>query len=91
MEKRKLFHGNSNLSRQLRPGHPRSPGYHQARQPGDAAQAQMVRLQLRDELASLASGAVPQAWNAWNLARLGFETTSVSSVDAPDADTLSED
>ena len=57
----------------------------------DAAEAQMVRMQLRDELSSIAAGGVPAAWNRWNLERLGFTTTQVSSVDAPDESALSED
>ena len=58
--------------------------YVENRVPGDAAEAQMVRMQLRDELSSIAAGGVPAAWNRWNLERLGFTTTQISSVDAPD-------
>ena len=65
--------------------------YVENRVPGDAAEAQMVRMQLRDELSSIAAGGVPAAWNRWNLERLGFTTTQVSSVDAPDESALSED
>ena len=65
--------------------------YVENRVPGDAAEAQMVRMQLRDELSSIAAGGVPAAWNRWNLERLGFTTTQISSVDAPDESALSED
>ncbi len=65
--------------------------YVENRVPGDAAQAQMVRMQLRDELSSIAASGVPAAWNRWNLERLGFTTTQVSSVDEPDESALSED
>ena len=65
--------------------------YVENRVPGDAAEAQMVRMQLRDELSSIAAGGVPAAWNRWNLERLGFTTTQVSSVDAPDESAVSED
>ena len=65
--------------------------YVENRAPGDAAEAQMVRSQLRDELSSMASGAVPAAWNRWNLERLGFTTTQASSVELPDEGAVSED
>jgi hypothetical protein len=48
-------------------------------------------MQLRDELSSITAGGVPAAWNRWNLERLGFTTTQISSVDAPDESALSED
>jgi hypothetical protein len=65
--------------------------YVENRVPGDAAEAQMVRMQLRDELSSIAAGGVPAAWNRWNLERLGFTTTQISSVDTPDESAVSED
>jgi len=65
--------------------------YVENRVPGDAAQAQMLRGQLRDELSSAAAGMLPAAWNRWNLARLGFEATSAASVEAPDADSIPEE
>lgn len=54
------------------------------REPGDAAQAQIVRAQLRDELSRTAAMSLPAAWQEWNLNRMGYETTSVSSVKADD-------
>ncbi|MBR4653509.1 MAG: SurA N-terminal domain-containing protein [Kiritimatiellae bacterium] len=65
--------------------------YVENRVPGDAADAQMVRAQLRDELSSVAAGTVPAAWNRWNLERLGFTTTQISSVEVPDEGAVSED
>jgi len=61
------------------------------REPGDAAQAQMVRAQLRDELGRGAAMALPTAWQDWNLNRLGFTTTASTSVEASDAAVDSED
>ena len=54
--------------------------YVENREPGDAAQAQIVRTQLRDELSRAAAMSLPSAWNEWNLERMGYETTSISSV-----------
>ena len=65
--------------------------YVENRVPGDAADAQMVRPQLRDELSSMSAGDVPAAWNRWNLERLGFRTTQMSTVESSDEGTLSED
>lgn len=50
------------------------------REPGDAAKATLLAAQVRDDLASLQSGQLPEAWRKWNLERLGFETSDVSSV-----------
>ena len=65
--------------------------YVENRVPGDAADAQMVRPQLRDELSSLSANAVPAAWNRWNLERLGFTTTQMSTVERADEGSISED
>ena len=65
--------------------------YVENRVPGDAADAQMVRAQLRDELSSMSAGGVPAAWNRWNLERLGFTTTQMSTVERADEGSLSED
>ena len=61
------------------------------REPGDAAQAQMARAQLRDELARGSAMMLASSWQEWNLNRLGFETTSQSSVEAQDASADFED
>ena len=65
--------------------------YVENRVPGDAADAQMVRAQLRDELSSMSAGGVPAAWNRWNLERLGFTTTHMSTVERADEGSVSED
>ncbi len=65
--------------------------YVEKRESGDAAAAQMIRAQLRDELAMMAAGDLPSAWNRWNLGRLGFVTTSVSSVDSANDGADTED
>ena len=65
--------------------------YVENRVPGDAADAQMVRAQLRDELSSMSVGGVPAAWNRWNLERLGFTTTHMSTVERADEGSVSED
>ena len=58
--------------------------YVENREPGDAAQAQIVRTQLRDELSRGAAMSLPAAWSEWNLNRMGFEPTSMFSVTASD-------
>ena len=55
------------------------------REPGDAAQAQMVRAQIRDELARGSMMSLGTTWQEWNLNRLGFETTESSSVEVSNA------
>lgn len=51
------------------------------RTPGDAAKATLLASQVRDEVASLQAGQLPEAWRKWNLDRLGFEPTDLSGVD----------
>ena len=55
--------------------------YVEDRKPGDAAQAEMSRAQLRDDLGRGAAMALPVAWQDWNLNRIGYETTAGSSVE----------
>ena len=55
--------------------------YVEDRKPGDAAQAEMSRAQLRDDLSRAAAMALPAAWQAWNLERVGYETTAGSSME----------
>ena len=55
--------------------------YVEDRKPGDAAQAEMSRAQLRDDLGGGAAMALPVAWLDWNLNRIGYETTAGSSVE----------
>ena len=51
------------------------------RKPGDATKAMVLRAQVRDELAMLQMRQLPEAWRKWNLARMGFETGEMSSVE----------
>jgi len=51
------------------------------RKPGDAAQATLLSSQARENVAQLQRGVLPEAWQKWNLERMGFETTDISSVD----------
>ena len=37
--------------------------------------------QVRDDLAMLQLRQIPESWKKWNLARIGFEPTDVSSVE----------
>ena len=47
---------------------------------GDAAKAIVLKGQMRDELAMLQLRQIPEAWMKWNLDRIGFEPTEISSV-----------
>ena len=55
--------------------------YLENRVPGDAAEAQMVRSQIRDELSQAASYSFVSAWNKWNLSRMGLKASSAASVE----------
>ncbi len=55
--------------------------YVEDRKPGDAAQAEMSRAQLRDDLSRGAAMALATTWQDWNLDRIGYETTAGSSVE----------
>ena len=48
---------------------------------GDAAKAMVLRSQVKDDLAMLQLRQIPEAWQKWNLERLGFEPGEVSSVE----------
>ena len=65
--------------------------YVENRVPGDAASAQMMRGQLRDQLAGVESGAMVENWNKWNLERIGFEANSSTSPKELDEGALSEE
>ena len=52
-----------------------------ARYAGDAAKAMLLRNQVRGEIAALQLRQIPDAWKKWNLERLGFEPTELSSVE----------
>ena len=55
--------------------------YLENRMPGDAAEAQMVRSQIRDELSQAASYAYVSAWNTWNLSRMNLKASSAASIE----------
>ena len=55
--------------------------YLENRVPGDAAEAQMVRSQIRDELSQAASYSFASAWSKWNLSRMGLKATSAASIE----------
>ena len=50
------------------------------RVPGDAAKAQIWKLQVRSEVESLQRRQVPESWKKWNLDRLGFEPGEGASI-----------
>ena len=55
--------------------------YLENRVPGDAAEAQMVRSQIRDELSQATSYAFTSAWNGWNLSRMNLKAGSAASIE----------
>jgi hypothetical protein len=50
------------------------------RVPGDAAKAQIWKLQVRSEVEALQRRQIPESWRKWNLDRLGFEPGEGASV-----------
>ena len=50
------------------------------RVPGDAAKAQMWKLQVRSEVEALQRRQIPETWKKWNLDRLGFEPGEGASI-----------
>lgn len=65
--------------------------YVEDRVPGDATQIQIMRAQVRDQLAGDSARTLPSDWTAWNLNRMGFTTTSLSSVEVSDDGALFEE
>ena len=41
----------------------------------------VLKGQVQNDLSMLAANQLPESWRKWNLERLGFETTDVSSVE----------
>lgn len=60
--------------------------YVEKRENGDAAQAQIVRAQLRDELSRGAVMSLSSGWQQWNLDRIGFTANASASTKASDDD-----
>ena len=50
------------------------------RVPGDAAKAQMWKLQVRSEVEALQRRQIPETWKKWNLDRLGFVPGEGASI-----------
>lgn len=66
--------------------------YLENRVPGDAAEAQMVRSQIRDELSQGTAFSVVSEWNKWNLARMNLKAGLGASIEEYDDDgEVSED
>jgi hypothetical protein len=55
--------------------------YLENRVPGDAAEAQMVRSQIRNELAQVNSIEFASAWNKWNLSRMALKANAGASTE----------
>lgn len=55
--------------------------YLEDRKPGDAAEAQMVRSQIRDELSQATAYSFSSEWNKWNLSRMGLKASSAASIE----------
>jgi len=55
--------------------------YLENRVPGDAAEAQMVRSQIRDELSQASAYEFGTAWNKWNLSRMGLKASTGASIE----------
>ena len=55
--------------------------YLENRVPGDAAEAQMVRSQIRDELSQASAYEFGTAWNKWNLSRMDLKASSGASIE----------
>ena len=49
---------------------------------GDAAQAMVLRNQVKDEVTMLQLRQIPDSWKKWNLERIGFEPGEISSVES---------
>lgn len=56
------------------------------RVPGDAAKAMVMRSQVRDELAMMQGGQLPDEWKKWNLERLGFTEGEMSSTEVAEVE-----
>ena len=55
--------------------------YLENREAGDAAEAQMVRSQIRDELSQASAYSFVSAWNGWNLSRMGLKAGAGASFE----------
>jgi hypothetical protein len=55
--------------------------YLENRAPGDAAEAQMMRGQIRNELGQANSFEFASAWNKWNLSRMNLKASAAASTE----------
>ena len=60
--------------------------YLEDRKPGDAAEAQMVRSQIRNELSQATSFEYAAEWNKWNLSRMNLKAGAAASMEEYDDD-----
>lgn len=60
--------------------------YLENRTPGDAAEAQMVRSQIRNELGQANAFEFVSAWNKWNLSRMNLKANAGASTEEYDDD-----
>ena len=60
--------------------------YLENRTPGDAAEAQMVRSQIRNELGQVNAFEFASAWNKWNLSRMNLKAGAGASTEEYDDD-----
>ena len=51
------------------------------RKPGDAAKAMVLRSQVQNDVQMLQQRQIPEAWQKWNLERLGFVAGAAASVE----------
>ena len=66
--------------------------YLEDRVPGDAAEAQMVRSQIRDEMSQATAYSFVTEWNRWNLSRMNLKAGAGASMEEYDDDgEVSED
>ena len=65
--------------------------YVENRVPGDAAEAQMMRAQMRDQLSGFEASALGDGWSSWNLERIGYKANSSTSPKEFDESSLPED
>lgn len=66
--------------------------YLEDRTPGDAAEAQMIRGQIRDELSQASAYSFSTSWSKWNLARMNLKAGAGASIEEYDDDgEISED
>lgn len=65
--------------------------YVENRAPGDAADAQIMRSQLRDQLSGMDASALGEGWEKWNLERIGYEANSAASPKEYDESAIPED